>query len=397
MMAVLDALLLFGACLMAVPVMVLLLQTKLAGRMPFLPEASHVSGNTSHRSAAVLIPAHNEQEVIGPTVAHIKSQLGASDRLIVVADNCTDDTAAVARSAGAEVIERTHAVLRGKGYALAYGLDWIRQSPRDCLVVIDADCQVLPGSIQHLADLSVQTGRPVQALDLMLAPENGSLKQRVAQWAWRIKNWLRPLAWRRLGGPCQLMGTGMAFPWHMAKDLRLANGHLAEDMMLGVELAMNGTAPVFTTGAMVTSEFPSSDKAQMSQRTRWEHGHISVMLSLGPTLLFKSVLQRNMKLMAMALDLLVPPIALLATLIGLFGLASLMHLFAGGAAGPLIVMIALTFAFTLAVWRAWWGWGRDLVSGRELLGLPLYLLGKLPVYASFMARKQKEWVRTDRR
>jgi cellulose synthase/poly-beta-1,6-N-acetylglucosamine synthase-like glycosyltransferase len=389
-----------AACIgLGIPVLVFVMQIALAGRQDrghatSTPRPSH---DLVAPPFAVLMPAHNEEAIISDTVRLLLPQLRQCDQLLVVADNCSDQTAALARAAGATVVERTNADLRGKGYALDHGVRHLAKAPPAVLVVVDADCQVQDGSLLRLAGEATRLGRPIQALYLMLPPDQATLKQRVAAWAWRLKNWARPKGWQRIGGPCQLMGTGMAFPWALMPKMDLANGHLVEDMKLGAELALSGHPPEFFQHAVVISQFPTSESAQQSQRTRWEHGHLSVMASLGPTLFFRAMKRFDIQAMAMALDLLVPPIALLATLLGVFGLASLMHLFAGGAAGPLIVMIALTFAFTLAVWRAWWGWGRDLVSGRELLGLPLYLLGKLPVYASFVARKQKEWVRTDRR
>src|SRR6185436_16232635 len=79
---------------------------------PLLPDRS------LRRPLAVLVPAHNEGSGLLPTIANIQSQLGPGDRLLVVADNCSDDTAAVARQNGAEVVERTDPTRLGKGFAL---------------------------------------------------------------------------------------------------------------------------------------------------------------------------------------------------------------------------------------------------------------------------------------
>ena len=80
------------------------------------------TAGTSRAPLAVLVPAHDEEEGIAATLAAVLAQLGPHDRLLVVADNCSDATAAVARAAGAEVVERS-SDLRGKGYALAHGID----------------------------------------------------------------------------------------------------------------------------------------------------------------------------------------------------------------------------------------------------------------------------------
>jgi glycosyltransferase involved in cell wall biosynthesis len=87
-------------------------------------------------SVVVLVPAHNEEEGIGPAVAGAQSQLAPGDRVLVVADNCTHDTAQLARAAGAEVIERSDRERRGKGYALAFGVDHLEPNPPDVVLVL---------------------------------------------------------------------------------------------------------------------------------------------------------------------------------------------------------------------------------------------------------------------
>ncbi|MGO9682063.1 MAG: glycosyltransferase family 2 protein, partial [Beijerinckiaceae bacterium] len=166
-------------------------------------------GNRPRQRVAVLLPAHNESTGILPTLADIMVQIRAGDRLLVVADNCTDDTAAVAAAAGAEVVDRNEPERKGKGYALAWGLRHLGTDPPEIVIIIDADCRVAEGVFDRLAAACAATHRPVQALDLMTAP-NGSPVIKVAEFAWRVKNWVRPLGLRGLGLPCQLMGTGMA-------------------------------------------------------------------------------------------------------------------------------------------------------------------------------------------
>ena len=361
-------------------------------------QSSQPPATTARPSVALLVPAHNEQAVIQATLHNLLTQLQPGDSLLVVADNCTDDTAQLARQAGAEVVERFHEFDRGKGFALDFGVRHLASQPPEVLVIVDADCQMAEGSLDAMASMVQETGRPVQSLDLMQAPEGAGLKTRIAEWAWRVKNQVRPLGWHRMGWPCQLMGTGMAFPWPMAERMALANGHLVEDMKLGADLALAGTPPLFCPQARVTSEFPVAAAAQQSQRKRWEHGHLSMLFSLGPRVLWQGLKRRHMPTVAMALDLLVPPVALLGLLLAGLWLASLgLVVWAGTAGvGPLVAATVLVMLFKLALWRAWWGWGRDLMSAREWLQVPFYLLAKVPLYVGFLFRRQKAWVRTDR-
>ena len=117
------------------------------------------------------IPAHNEGVGLQPTIESVKPQLRERDRLLVVADNCTDDTSAVAASLGVEVIDREDPFHIGKGYALDFGIKHFVRDPPEVLIVVDADCVFAEGSIDTLATVCRAEHRPVQALNLMKAPD----------------------------------------------------------------------------------------------------------------------------------------------------------------------------------------------------------------------------------
>jgi cellulose synthase/poly-beta-1,6-N-acetylglucosamine synthase-like glycosyltransferase len=342
------------------------------------------------------MPAHDEAGGIAQTLQAVLPQLHAADRLLVVADNCSDATAAIARAAGAEVVERTHETERGKGYALAFGVDALRADPPGVVVILDADCELAPGALDALSECIAANGRPVQALYLMLAPTDASLTRRVAQFAWRVRNWVRPAGWHRLRLPCQLMGTGMAFTWPMLREAPLANASIVEDMKLGIDLGIGGRPPVFCAEALVTSHFPEAAAATQTQRTRWEHGHLEMILREVPGLLRAAWQLRDLRLMGLALDLCVPPLALLAAgLIGGTVAAALVSWFADAwALGVSYAVLLMVFA--AAALAAWWLRGRDLVRFVELLSIPLYIALKVPLYVRFLVRREKRWVRTER-
>lgn len=389
--------------LLLVPVAVFSLQV-FAARLPRLePHAPQLEDSAATSAGngpaltriAVLVPAHDEAAGIEATLSSIRSQLKPADRLLVVADNCTDATADVARRCGAEVIERQQADLRGKGYALDFGLRHLASDPPSVLVIVDADCTLGEGCLQHLVDACVRSGRPVQALYLMNAPTEAPLRLRLAAFTWRIKNWLRPFGGLRLGAPCPLMGTGMAFPWQLIRQANLASGHLVEDMKLGIDLAREGYPPLFVPEARVDSVFPLSNDAAQAQRSRWEHGHLSTLLSDGPRLLWNAASVRDARLAAMALDLMVPPLALLLGLVLLDFLLGSVLASAIGAWPMGIALTGLILALAASI-RAWWMVGRDLLSIGDLLRAPAHFFMKLPMYLKFVTRRQKQWVRTER-
>ena len=127
------------------------------------------------------------------TLENILAQFLVGDRLLVVADNCSDDTAAVAMAAGAEVIVRVDPSKAAKGYALDFGFKHLSLDPPAIVIVVDADCTIAEGTIDWLAATCAMSHRPVQALNLMTAPAGSPIKYQVAEFAWRVKNWLRPI------------------------------------------------------------------------------------------------------------------------------------------------------------------------------------------------------------
>lgn len=346
---------------------------------------------------AVLVPAHNEAGGIAATLALLRRELQPGDRVLVVADNCDDDTAAIARAAGAEVAERRDLARRGKGYALDHGLRQLAADAPDIVVVVDADCAVQPGALALIARRAHAEQAPVQATYLMQAPAGSRLSMRIAAFAMIVKNQVRPLGFSRLGLPCQLMGTGMAFPWALLQRVSLATGHIVEDMQLGTELALAGAAPRFEPAARVDSEFPLSDAGASSQRTRWEHGHLQVLTQQAPRLLARGLRRRDLPSVALAADLLVPPLALLVMAVTALLGVSVTAAALGGSSVPMLVSAAMLAALAVAVVAAWSRHGRAAVAFGELLQAPAYALGKLPVYLRYLVARQSEWVRTRRR
>ncbi len=346
---------------------------------------------------AVLMPAHNEEDIIESTVKGTLQHVGRNGRLLVVADNCTDATAALARGAGADVVERHHASERGKGYALAHGLAQLDTAPPDVVVILDADCKVEADTIDILVEAAQRLQRPIQGRYDMLPPPQAGRKQRIAAFAWDFRSRFRAEGYRRLGLPCQLMGSGMAFPWPLLQRVSLANGHLVEDLKLGLDLARIGSAPLLRPAAVLSSHFPMNEQGAQSQRQRWEHGHLSMVFSSAPRLLLEAIAQRNGPLLAMVLDMSVPPLAFLVLTAVLYACLTSALAAMAWIALPVAMLGLLTLLIVgVCVLLGWWRVGRRWIGAGELLTTPLYVLRKLPVYVAFLSRKQLNWIRTRR-
>lgn len=383
--------------LVALPSLSMLILTVAALAQVRSSESSPKATDASLPRIAVLVPAHNESVNVLPTIACLRKQLKPTDQLLVVADNCSDDTAALARTAGAQVIERHDAQFRGKGYALAFGVDFLRAEPPDVVLVVDADCVVSDGAVACIAQHCYLAAKPVQMLNLMSSVRGAGLKIRVLEFAMLMKNLVRPLGSFRLGGACHLMGTGMALPWSLMASAKLATGHITEDLKLGIDLAVAGHAPEFLPHVRVSSAFPVDAGVAKVQKSRWEHGHLATLTAELPGLLSAAMKTRNPALIVMAMDLLIPPVALYFLMLS----AALITSIAAAAVWPVFQLGAIVtgvaaMALFMAIALTWWRFGRHLLSARELLSTPLYALWKIPVYVAFFMRKRSAWVRTKR-
>ena len=347
-------------------------------------------------SIVILIPAHNESTGISDTLLSIKAQETLNTHVLVVADNCSDDTAEVARNLGAHVIERFHSTKRGKGYALDFGIQHLSQNPPDVVLILDADCVLGQNAISILAYDAIHDKKPIQGLYLMHSKAGAALKTKIAEFAWAVKNWARPQGFHQLGLPCQLMGSGMAFPWDAIRQVDLASGHIVEDMKLGVDLAKLNFAPRFCPEALITSQFPTSEEGIKTQRTRWEHGHIGMIVKEGPELILRGLIHADLKMLALALDMCVPPLALLILMIAALSALGLILCLSTQQLLPWAYVFIDLILIGLAVIMAWSKFGRSILAFSVLLMAPIYVLMKIPLYIKFLFKRQSEWVRSKR-
>jgi hypothetical protein len=189
----------------------------------------------------------------------------------------------------------------------------------------------------------------------------------------------------------------MAFPWRIIKEAPATGSYLVEDMLMGIQMAKAGHPPSFCPEARVTSVLPDRDRAAMGQRRRWEHGSLYTALKQCPRLIALGVIELRLDLIAIGLDLAVPPLALLVMLIGtLFGIEVIACLIGADIrflAGPIFALGLVA----CSVLGAWFKFARGELPFRALLAVPLYVLWKVPLYVSFLLKKrQKSWERTER-
>lgn len=339
----------------------------------------------------VLVPAHDEEECLPEALRTIEPELADDDRLVVVAHNCKDRTAMVARALGAEVVEARDEGKGGKPDALKAGLRYLDQDPPEVVVIVDADCRVERGAVRALAMAAASHGGPVQG-DYRFAGDGGF--NSISSLALLVKNVIRPLGLTRLGLPCLLNGAGSAYPFEQLRAAPQGEGSIAEDYQLAIDLARAGHPTAFVPEARVRSVLPEREDIALRQRRRWEHGHLALVLRTAPRLLVEGLLNRN--LFFLGIDLLVPPLAFLVlALAGALALGVAAELVHGE---PLALWLACAAAGALAL-----GLGTALArfqgvgaTLRTLVAVPAYVLKKVPLYLGFFRKRETRWMKTER-
>ena len=381
--------------------LVLLVAAASSPRRPALPDAAPLN-------LAVIVPAHDEELVLAQTLACLKAQQYPDDcvEIVVVADNCTDSTAAIARSLGATVLERTSAAERGKGYALNHAIRHLLAQPlvADAFVIVDADTQAAPDFLRCLSVRISQNADPRG-----LGAWQGRYGVLNARDGWRaalmtaafdLVNHVKPLGRDTLALSAGLKGNGMAFTRPLAEALPWPGGSLTEDLDYGLELARRfGLRVQYVPEARVEAQMPATAGQAASQRSRWERGRFGLVRERALPLLGEAVRRRSLLLFDAAWDLLMPPLAELAALLLLFaGLAAFgtaahllphPHFWAWAAASGLLGLCVYVLCGLRVA-----GAGPEAYAA--LARAPFYALWKFALLFTGRQKSSGEWVRTER-
>jgi cellulose synthase/poly-beta-1,6-N-acetylglucosamine synthase-like glycosyltransferase len=345
--------------------------------------------------ATIIIPAHNEAPGIGAMLQRLHAVIPTGTKILVVADNCTDNTAAIAHDAGATVVERQDQVRRGKGYALDFGRLQLQGDACSTVIVLDADCVPEPGSVAALIHAVESQGVPAQSINLLTSGLGRGPMVEISSFAFMIKNLVRQRGLVRTGGPALLTGTGMAFPRQLFDTIPLATSNIVEDLGLTVRLSLDGVKPVLVPAARVWSA-PASEKDTLIQRERWEHGFLATAARFGLPTIASGLTRGRWGAVRLGLHLLVPPLVLLFALTGAV-LAVLATLVAfGGSTMFMALLAAVTIVSLLLLLLAWAREGRAFLSAGSIMRIPLYMLWKIPLYLKLIRGRQTEWIRTER-
>ncbi len=355
----------------------------------------------SSKRLTVVVPAHDEEALIGRCVQSLLAQSYPAElfRVVVVADNCQDATAAIAEAGGARVMVRDQPDVRGKGHALRWAIDRLldEADAPDGIVVVDADSVADPHLVAALA-AEMEAGHEVVQADYTLLEEPGAEMSDLVRAGFLLFHRVRFSGRARLGMAANLVGNGMLFsrrvleahPWDAFTGV--------EDLEYSIQLRLAGIKPRFAPAARVAGPGPVSSAGAVRQRLRWEGGRFYVVRRMLGPLVHASIARRDAHLLDAAVDLATPPLSLLSMAIVGGSLADLIAVIAGFApAWSLLPWAVAMLSVPVFVITGLWSAGAPASTWRALLSAPAFVGWKLVTYARLLrGHDVRRWDRTDR-
>ncbi len=278
---------------------------------------------------AVLIAARNEEAVISQLIESIHNQTYPSEliKIFVVADNCTDDTAAIAKAAGAVVWERFNRNKIGKGYAIDFLLDRIGEAypekPFDGYFVFDADNLLDENYIREMNKSFSGGNRIITSYRNSKNYGNNWISAGNSLWFLRECQYLSRSR-MLLGTSCAISGTGFLFH---SDIIERSNGWkfflLTEDIEFSIHNVINGEKIAYCESAMLYDEQPVRFSQSWNQRMRWTKGNIQVCQKYGVELI-KSIF-RNRSFSSYDMSMTIFPAIILTTLGGIINLFGIVY------------------------------------------------------------------------
>ncbi|AET65865.1 glycosyl transferase [Desulfosporosinus orientis DSM 765] len=357
--------------------------------------------HTPEKTFAVVVAAHNEEAVIGPLVENLL-QLDYPKKLydiFVVADNCTDKTALIAKKAGAIVHRRFNAEKRGKGYALEWMFYRLFKMERqyDAIIIFDADNLVKDNFLIEMNSKLCQGHQIVQCYLDSKNPFDTWVTNTFSIAFW-VTNRMLQLARFNTGCLSNVLGgTGMCISTDVLKEFGWGATSLTEDLEFSMKALSHGIKTTWAHDAVVYDEKPLTFMQAWHQRKRWAQGQVDVAGRYFFPLILKGIKERKLMYIDGAIHLFQPALVMIATF---FMLTNIIDAFQ-----------PQYNVFTLVM--PWTGWqilsafqylypvaalALDRLPWRAYVGLvlyPVFIYSWIPiVFLGFINRKDKQWSHT---
>ena len=373
---------------LAVVTLPLVLELALVTLANALPSGRPAKGSGKLLKLAIIVPAHNEEFLVARSVASLKAAADENTRILVVAHNCSDGTAAKASSAGGEALVYNDPAAKGKGFALRYGFEYALKSGADAVMVVDADSIVTPNTVSAVQDAFSAGARVVQCRYEMESTTERS-STRLAALAFRGFNVVRPRGRNRLGLSAGILGNGFGIVAPVLEAVPYDAFSVVEDLEYHLHLVMAGEKVRYLDQAVISADFPESKAGESVQRSRWEGGRLGTARNLALPMMGK-IFGGRLRLFEPLCDLCGLPLAY-----GVFALLLAVCLpvvwLRWYAAASLFVVLAHVLT---AAWA-----GPDFLKTLQLLALsPVYILRKLWMIPGVLrgSSSKADWVRTER-
>jgi cellulose synthase/poly-beta-1,6-N-acetylglucosamine synthase-like glycosyltransferase len=352
------------------------------------PEARRDQIDPSGDDLTIIVPAHNEEVLVARCVSSLRASAGPDLRILVIAHNCTDGTAARAAAAGAEVLEYDDPSARGKGFALRHGFERALASGAGAVMVVDADSTVSLNSVGTVLSAFAAGARVVQCRYEMFSTTERS-STRLAALAFRGFNVIRPRGRERLGFSAGILGNGFAIIRPVLQAIPYDAFSVVEDLEYHLHLVMAGERVRYLDDGVISAEFPESRAGEAVQRSRWEGGRLHTARIWALPLISK-VLRGRLRLLEPLCDLTGLPMAY-----GVFFLLLAICVPLGWSRWYAAISLGVVLAHVLtAAWA-----GPDFLKTLQLLALaPVYVLRKLWMIPGVLrgSSAKAAWVRTER-
>lgn len=443
------ALYLWGLLLAAIPLrrrLALLQRPQPAGNSPAVFPVAATTTDERPRFT-LLIPAHNEALLLGAALDTLQTLQYPRDRytIVVIADNCTDATAQIARQHGAVALERHDTTRIGKGYALEWALEQLLAAPHalsqakttslsmetpafsaasassspatsadnkvgtdadldiaaqfDAVVILDADTFVAPNLLAAFAQAFARGDKAMQARYEVLN-EGDSWRTKLMSCALALAHIVKPLGRERRQLSDGLKGNGMAFAHEVVQTVPWSGESITEDIEYTLRLCRAGYRIAFLPDTAVWAQMPVNAAQATNQRRRWEGGRYHLLTRVAPQLLGEGIRSRSRLLRDRAIELIIPPFAEMfalpvALLLVSLLLGWLLH-------GPLLLLLAALWSVVLLLQVGYllggmWVARVPASVALSLFYAPFYVVWKFGLYGVMLAtRSIGGWNRTER-
>lgn len=356
---------------------------------------------TPKNSFAIIVAAHNEEQVIGQLVEnlHVLKYPKELYDIFVVADNCKDHTAEIAREAGAIVYERFSLEQRGKGYAMEWMFAKLFKLERnyDGVVIFDADNLVEQNFLLEMNNRLCKGEKVIQGYLDSKNPHDTWIAGTFAISFW-VVNHIWHLAKYNLGLSSVLGGTGMCISTDVLQKFGWGATCLTEDMEFTMKVLLKGIRTTWAHDAIVYDEKPLTFKQSWNQRKRWAQGHFDIAGRYIPRMIMEGIKHRDIRILDGVLHLLQPHFLLLSTT---FVLLSYMYYLVPFYTNILYKIIpvevwtiiaigqyifpVIVLAKIRAQWKSW----------IYLILYPLFVYSWVPItFLGFLHRNEREWSHT---